>query len=368
MNLELDINKYTVDELETNVFSCISNNYTEKEIIEKEQRMLYDIQNNKNIDEFQKSAMNNFIHSAKNILLNKLSSSNNTNSILNSNSNSMSILTKKYTEILNINSLNRQNSYSSSKFQYILDVPIKNVTSIQVMDINIPKSYYNISTELYNNTLSVILEDGRAFHLSIPSANYTITTLIQTLNNIIQSADTSFNHITFMYNNMETVDEFFKPGKLVIKSSTETPFSLNFSRPECGGYNLPHYSKLGWILGFREREYISNGRHMYQSEGLVDVNIPKYIYLVIDDNTSANNFNSSIMNIGNKNIINGFSTHNTHNTSIIDDKLLVNTIPRKYDQSVSIKSLYIELVDEYGRVINLNNMDFTFNLVVELEY
>lgn len=349
MNIELDINKYTISEIETNIFSFTSN-YTEKDIIEKEQRIMYEIQN-KNIDDAQKTDMQVFIQSAKTILLNKLSSQNNTNTM------------SSFTEILNINSINRQNSSSSSsKFQYVLDTPIKNVNSIQVMDINIPKTYYNISPELYNNVLSIVLEDETTFHLSIPSANYTITTLIQTLNDII-STNNMFDHITFTYNNMEIVDEILKPGRVVIKSATNTPFSLIFSHSDCEGYNLPHYTKLGWILGFREKEYV-NYDVVYQSEGLLDINAPKYIYLVIDDNISSSNFNSSIMNIGNKHIINGFSTYNTINTSIIDDKLLVNTVPRKYNQPVSLKSLSIELVDEYGRSVNLNNMNFTFNLVL----
>ena len=109
----------------------------------------------------------------------------------------------------------------------------------------------------------------------------------------------------------------------------------------------------------------------YVSEGVIDTTGPKYLYLVIDDhNNNVNNnfysaFNSSILN---NNIIarialtsNVFSILQQNNSAII-------TTPREYFGPVDLKNLNIQLLDEYGRVIDLNNMDFSFCLTLSTIY
>jgi hypothetical protein len=38
------------------------------------------------------------------------------------------------------------------------------------------------------------------------------------------------------------------------------------------------------------------------------------------------------------------------------------TTPREYYGPVNIEKMQIQMLDEYGRIINLNNMDFSFCL------
>jgi hypothetical protein len=75
-------------------------------------------------------------------------------------------------------------------------------------------------------------------------------------------------------------------------------------------------------------------------------------------------FNSSILN---KNILARITLISTSFSisaisSIQQNNLSIITTPRDYFGPVNITNLTIQLLDEYGRVINLNNMDFSFCL------
>ena len=124
------------------------------------------------------------------------------------------------------------------------------------------------------------------------------------------------------------------------------------------------------MLGFRNGIYINNQN--YVSEGIVDVSGPRYFFLVIDDyNNNVNNafysvFNSSLLN---KNILARIAPLKTQNFSIIDqNNLNLITVPREYFGPVNIFTMNIQLLDEYGRVVDLNNMDYSFCLTLTMAY
>jgi hypothetical protein len=120
---------------------------------------------------------------------------------------------------------------------------------------------------------------------------------------------------------------------------------------------------LGWILGFRNGIYTGNIN--YVSEGIVDLTGSKYFYLVVDDyNNNVNNgfysaFNSSLLN---KNILARISMQPDPFGVTTQNNLSLITTPRQYFGPVDIQKLNIQLLDEYGRVIELNNMDYSFCL------
>ena len=97
----------------------------------------------------------------------------------------------------------------------------------------------------------------------------------------------------------------------------------------------------------------------------------KYLFLVVDDYTNnVNNnfysaFNSSILN---KNILSRISLQaNTFNV-LEQNNLSLITTPREYFGPVNINNLTIQLLDEYGRIVDLNNMDFSFCLNLTTVY
>jgi hypothetical protein len=129
--------------------------------------------------------------------------------------------------------------------------------------------------------------------------------------------------------------------------------------------------KLGWMIGFRNGIYINNLN--YVSEGIFDYTGPRYFYLVVDDyNTSVVNnffgaFNSSVLN---KNILARISTQiNVSGYNVLEQNNMRNiTPPREYMGPVNLNNLTIQLLDEFGRVVNLNNMDFSFCLQLTTVY
>ena len=50
------------------------------------------------------------------------------------------------------------------------------------------------------------------------------------------------------------------------------------------------------------------------------------------------------------------------------NNLLTTTLPRQYMGPVNLERMNIQLLDEYGRILDLNNMDFSFSLVFQTVY
>jgi len=131
---------------------------------------------------------------------------------------------------------------------------------------------------------------------------------------------------------------------------------------------------MGWILGYRLGEY--KGATAYVSEGCYDAWGTKYLYVVIDDfNKNVNNFciPSYNQSLGTSNILARIST-NAASSDAFSDGLTLNTGLQDSDSSikkryyfgpVDISRLHIQVLDELGRIIDLNSMDYSMavNLV-----
>jgi hypothetical protein len=71
----------------------------------------------------------------------------------------------------------------------------------------------------------------------------------------------------------------------------------------------------------------------------------------------------------NKNILARISlqTGNFQTTSS-KNNLSIISYPRQYFGPVDIQKINVQLLDEYGRILNLNNMDFSFCLSFQAVY
>ena len=130
-------------------------------------------------------------------------------------------------------------------------------------------------------------------------------------------------------------------------------------------------SNLGWILGFRLGEY--NGSQSYVSEGCYDAWGTKYIYIVVNDfNKNVNNFVVTAYNesIGKSNVLARISTDSATSSdfnnglSLTNDTVTQNNAIKKrfYFGPVDISRLQLQILDEFGRVLDLNNMDYSMAL------
>ena len=117
------------------------------------------------------------------------------------------------------------------------------------------------------------------------------------------------------------------------------------------------------MMGFRKPVY--NGSDTQISEGILDILGPKYLYLILDDfNTSSNTnfFNSSEKTMLTDNIIARISIKGYAFSIQSQTDLSIYSEPRYYYGPVNINKLKVKLIDEHGRTLNLNNMDFSFTL------
>lgn len=258
-------------------------------------------------------------------------------------------------------------------YTFTLPQPINDVQSIQVINVELPISFYTISASLGNNVMQV-----NNSLLVIPSGNYTPATLKTAINTQLTALslstlvhDVANNKSTFVNNTGASVTLNFaiKPSKTNICTNV----SAAGATADFDKFNFK--SKLGWILGFRNTTYtIANGATL-TSENIIDVNTPRYLYLILDEFTQGNQ-NSFIspmpMSIINKNILAKISLdpiHYTFGTIMPANEYngLLKSDVRSYNGRVNLQKLKIQLVNEYGEPVNLNGLDFSFCLEILYE-
>jgi hypothetical protein len=276
---------------------------------------------------------------------------------------------------INIDTRFRDNYYKTQSTNFHLDLPIRltQVVSLQLTALELPTTYYTVSKQYGNNYFVIEIRDLEPLTVTLPDGNYDFLALQNYINNFLSSAPGT-------YNQLNVVVDVFTPngttgggtGKMVIGSKTgDIEFSLNFQTDRYGNVDRqnPLPLKLGWKMGFREGYYSNNTS--YVSEGLVDILGLRYIYLVVDDyNKSVNDgfygaFNSSVLN---KNILARISLQGSVFNIFSQSNYNLITSARQYFGPVDIQKLHIQLLDEYGRVVDLNNMDYSFSLTFQAVY
>lgn len=265
---------------------------------------------------------------------------------------------------LTIDTRFRQNYYSTSSTNIHIDLPLKisKVVSMLLTTIELPTTFYTISKQLGNNFFTLAITSDKTL-ITIPDGNYSPGDFINYLNGLIQALGPPFNDIIFTLNIISGTTT--GSGQLIVAlnpASTITNFTLDFIADINGSEDnyTPLPLKLGWLLGFRSGIYENNSS--YVSEGIVDLSGNRYIYLVVDDhNNNFNNgfysaFSSSLLN---NNILARISLQSNYFNIFSGNNLSLVTTPRDYYGPVDIQKLNIQLLDEYGRILNINNMDYS---------
>lgn len=257
---------------------------------------------------------------------------------------------ENYIRTVNIDTRFRDNYYKtdSTNFHVSLPIRIKGVKRMKLCSLELPFTIYNISASQGNNTFYVDTTE-----VKLPDGNYTPIMLQTELNNQLPTGIKAI------------VDERTK--RVVISNTTNTAITLKFSTSPTTNLQFT----LGWMLGFRFGTY--QGNNCYVSECSFILKSPRYIFLRIDDYN--NNSNESIISAFNSSI----STNNilakiSLAENNIDDNIYMITLEdrfvsgckeRTYTGPVDIEKMRIQLIDEYGRIVNLNGSDFSFSLEFE---
>ena len=280
-------------------------------------------------------------------------------------------------QTLNIDSRFRDNYYANTSSNYHYDLPllIKNVVSLQLASMDFPCTFYNINKAFDNNYFTLII-NNTSFVVTIPDGNYTSEDFVNCINNILSTSPGNFKYIYFT---IDISNGASGTGKMIVgirdnninSNNTTFNFTIDFIKDMNGLENktTPLPLKIGWMMGFRNGVYVNNST--YVSEGIIDLLSHRYIYLVVNDyNNNVNDgfyasFTDSILN---KNILARISVQANGFNIISQNNLGLITYPRQYFGPVNIQKLQIQLLDEYGRILDLNNMDYSICLTMETIY
>ena len=261
--------------------------------------------------------------------------------------------------------------YSTKSTDFLVTLPeqFKKVVNMRISSIQIPLCVYSISRSLGNNYFYINsdkykINDGN-YKSACDSHELADCPHIQTVINDLIPPDLSFS-----------IDPASQKAKLY-NISGASPYIIRFNTDENGNTDLsvPLPLKLGWLLGFRGGEYVIDVGESIQSEAICSIMGPKYIYVCINDFTNAANnyfvaaFTSSTMS---PHIIARINYHGLVQSEsaykIGEENLELHNRTREYFGPVDIQKLHFQILDEYGRVIDLNNMDWSCTLTFDILY
>lgn len=395
MSLNFDIKNYTVNDLKE-IFELPSQ--FDSNIIEiKETKLREKLLNNPKLTPKLKQDTIQFISSAKIILQENIKSIKETVNpppyIIQkpiTEEKSPVIEERIFKKHLNVDTRFRDNfDQTSSNFDIIMSQKLNNVKQMELSSIEFPTTFYAISDLFGNNffTLRITVGTGTGTVITalfqLPDGNYSRSAILLALNEEINYTTTNNNKISQYVNFEVDVDnEGSGTGKLRFKITnndvniTKVELLFNENR-QCAPDHNDLTKKLGWMLGFRNESYTSineeNNDFQIVSESLLNITGPKYIYMAIDDHNSNNNsvsnfhsaFNSVVLH---KNILARIPLTTSSFSFEIANMLSIVSTPREYSNPITIEKLGIQLMDEYGRILDLNQMDISFCLSFTLSY
>ena len=304
-----------------------------------------------------------------------------------------------YKKVIAMNSKFRDDYYGTLSTDYLTTLPtkLKEVVSMELTGFEFPNTYFQISKSLGNNYFWLGWQKTSAlvlawYYISIPDGTYKRETMQNMINTQIQKAtgkpSTECPQCSIDTQSLRTVfalpitinnpaaflqiafNRTRGPAQTPTGNKTYTTTDAsqnNIAPPEINLSNSTIAQNFGWILGYRMAEYKASTA--YVSEGVYDSWGTKYLYVIVNDfqknytNLVEPIYNSSL---GRDNILARISlapllTTISEGTSLAD-QFNPGDFVRNYFGPVDIEKLRVTIVDEFGRVINLNNMDMSLAL------
>ena len=349
-------------------------NYTEMDLYNK-------IINQNTIQEFQKELLNEKYSDTGGGRVNpSLTNKNNTNYVFNTTVNEVSPgnlnAVKRIIQYcnLNLNSCFRHNYYQTNPcdFLYIIPTEIKNVVSLRLVSIEIPNAWFLFSKIKKNNVFNIIVEDEQGkkegYKIEIPEGNYTSETLEDYLNSNYfcnSGVENDLRYIKFSINQYNNKSKFE-----IVETETDDPPKISFSLTFAESLGQNFMNTFGWIIGFRVGHY-TNIRDEIESEGLFDAGGDRYIYVCVNDfqyNSNASNivcFDKSLLN---EEVIAKIPMMNGKLSLIVNDNNQPLSKMRLYNGPVNLSRLQIKIIDHFGNIIDLNNMDLSLTFELQILY
>lgn len=419
-NLDLDINNYSIKDIEKFFRLKPNHKYTESDIELKEYQIREQLLKSGHIDKAFKRDLIEFLNSAKEWLIfvkcqkppekkiypentnrpreNELITRPDTQFVYSNNSEyfpgKLNPLDKRtITKCLNIDTRFRENLYTTQSSDFVIQLPTKfnKVVSMQLAAFEIPVSFYGISAAYGNNHFYLQVEysdfDNEYAILTdeitviVPDGNYSATDLVDTINNILSPKDDCnelahpkriFSYLEFHLNLNAGGSG---TGKVILRTHGKYASNINwiimdFSKGIDGNDSYANaIQKIGWNLGFIKLYYY--GLCSYTSEAIMEPSTTRYIYLGIEDFSNHSNdhfvgiINNSLMS---KDILARISLKGANFSILMENNMNIVSEPRSYFGPVDIQKLRVRLYDEFGNILQMNNSNYSFCLNLKLLY
>ena len=286
---------------------------------------------------------------------------------------------------IHINTKFRENYYNTSScdFFYKFPLQISNALSVRIHSIDIPNTSYTFCKKKGSNTFSILVHERQVikgyrlshienikkkiYKIVVPEGNYSATALMNYLNETYfyqkKNNKTELKYIKFNIQENQLRSEFHLLN--------DTPKDYKYDIIFASGNTATIVYTMGWLLGFRMGQYI-NITNTLKSESLFDSAGERYIYVSIDDYNISRNDNNLIAldkNFLDKNILGKiYLKDGNFNVNVTDDDNKYNLKKRTFNGPVNFDRIHLKLYDEYGNIMNLNNMDYSIALEFEILY
>ena len=234
---------------------------------------------------------------------------------------------------------------NGASFNYSLPETIDDVVSIRLKNIVVPSGQGDaILIDGVNNSYSI-----NGVSSSVPEGTYDHDGLVTAFNTAV-GVNTTVNRVgsrtTIAKSGQEVVINFYD-------AETCTHFSNTFA----------------WLLGFRKGSYTIPNGNTITSEGFFHAS--DYLYFSVDD-FQRNRVNNNVVyfndSTGDDNILGKvYKDSSNYNINYLQDSGETNNA-RRYLGPVKLSKFKFSLLDKFGNIANLNSMDYSFTLEVEVLY
>ncbi len=266
------------------------------------------------------------------------------------------------TVVLNTAFREDYNKTSSTDFLMVLPYQFKNVMSMRLSSIQLPNVLYCFSSTRKNNTIYIEETSGEGSDtkgtVTLPDGNYTLDEVVVALQHAI---NLQFGMLPPRF--IVSANHFTR--RITIENVVGT-FKIDCGT---GDRSKMIVDTMGWILGFRRS--VLSGERSYTAPALYNPTASENLFFALNDFNNSQSQNIIAMfakSYVDKNILamipltsDSFSICFNSGNDLLEKK-------RTYFGPVNIRRIKIELRDKYGELLDLNHMDYSFSLELEVGY
>ena len=307
------------------------------------------------------------------------------------------------TKYLTIDTRFRDQYDTSLLANYNITLPerVNSVKSMKAVSLEMPLSYHNISASLGNNSFQ--LTNSTSTEVFTLGDDFYPT--VEGTWGIAPRINTELSGASSVTGISIAIDS--TTGKITFTNTNTVDVTITFDNVNCTGGTGPKgglsdreslMSKLGWILGFRLPSYtipkkVGGVNGTLTGEAIANASGIPYFYLIVDEfkNSNPHSFlglsrtsqlssqqilaritvdtSSFNVGVGVARVPIGGGTFG-YGPQILavganGDNLVSDT--RTYGELVDIQKMNVRIVDQFGRIMNFNGLDFSFLLELKHE-